>query len=160
MFALIRSRLTVLPGRLATRSVATHRTFTSTTLLLESSPPKPHTSRPVSPPRPADRGIYVKNLPWGTHYAEIETLFKEFGTVLRMSVPQKEGRMMGHAFVNMPPADAIKAVQKLNGFLFNGRPLHVSLTKTTPYSSLKSVNHPRWKISDEEALREFPDVKI
>ncbi|KAJ1928866.1 hypothetical protein IWQ60_001662 [Tieghemiomyces parasiticus] len=110
-------------------------------------------SRPyTADERPApveERGIYVKNLPWKTSWDEVALLFSEFGQVLRLNLPRApndkgrgEGlRMLGHAFVNMQKEDAFRAVDKLNGFNFKGRTLHVSLTRSLPKVSTDRVDH-------------------
>jgi RNA recognition motif-containing protein len=72
--------------------------------------------------------IYVGNLPFSTGEDEIRTLFSQHGTVESVSVitDRDTGRPRGFAFVEMPRADASRAIQNLNGKDLVGRPLRVN----------------------------------
>ena len=72
--------------------------------------------------------IYVGNLPFSTSEDEIRTLFSQHGTVESVSVitDRDTGRPRGFAFVEMPRADASRAIQNLNGKDMGGRPLRVN----------------------------------
>jgi RNA recognition motif-containing protein len=72
--------------------------------------------------------IYVGNLPFSTDENEIRTLFSQHGTVESVNVitDRDTGRPRGFAFVEMPRADASRAIQNLNGKDLGGRPLRVN----------------------------------
>jgi RNA recognition motif-containing protein len=72
--------------------------------------------------------IYVGNLPFSTDENEIRTLFAQHGTVESVSIitDRDTGRSRGFAFVEMPRADASRAIQNLNGKDMGGRPLRVN----------------------------------
>ncbi len=72
--------------------------------------------------------IYVGNLPFSTGEDEIRNLFSQHGTVESVSVitDRDTGRPRGFAFVEMPRADAARAIQNLNGKDLGGRPLRVN----------------------------------
>jgi len=72
--------------------------------------------------------IYVGNLPFTTDESELRTLFSQHGTVESVAVitDRDTGRPRGFAFVEMPRADAAKAIQGLNGKELGGRALRVN----------------------------------
>jgi RNA recognition motif-containing protein len=72
--------------------------------------------------------IYVGNLPFTATEAEVRTLFAQHGTVESVTLPtdRETGRPRGFGFVQMPQADAARAIQALNGYSMNGRPLRVN----------------------------------
>ena len=72
--------------------------------------------------------IYVGNLPFTASEAEVRTLFAQHGTVEAVSLPtdRETGRPRGFGFVEMSQADAARAIQSLNGYSMNGRPLRVN----------------------------------
>ena len=78
--------------------------------------------------------IYVGNLPFTTTDAELRTLFSEHGTVESVSLPtdRETGRPRGFGFVEMSQADAARAIQSLNGYSMNGRPLRVNEAQDKP----------------------------
>jgi RNA recognition motif-containing protein len=71
--------------------------------------------------------MYVANLAFKTTADALWALFAQHGQVesARLMVDRDTGRPRGFAFVEMPDADASKAIQSLNGSDFNGRTLEV-----------------------------------
>ena len=73
--------------------------------------------------------IYVGNLAWACTNDDLMQLFGQHGTVARAQVilDRETGRSRGFAFVEMPnEAEAKVAVEALNNFDFQGRPLTVN----------------------------------
>jgi RNA recognition motif-containing protein len=73
--------------------------------------------------------IYVGNLAWGCTNEDLMQLFSQHGTVARAQVilDRETGRSRGFGFVEMPnEAEAKTAVEALNNFNFQGRPLTVN----------------------------------
>ena len=62
------------------------------------------------------------------------TLFAQHGTVESVALPtdRETGRPRGFGFVEMPQADAQRAMQALNGFSMGGRPLRVNEAQDRP----------------------------
>lgn len=70
--------------------------------------------------------IYVGNLAWACSNEDLVQLFSQHGTVARAQVilDRETGRSRGFGFVEMPnPQEAAAAIQALNNFAFQGRPL-------------------------------------
>lgn len=73
--------------------------------------------------------LYVGNLPWTIKDAELEEMFREFGDVKSSSVimdRENPSRSRGFGFVELDHADAVKAIEKMNGHDVQGRPLRVN----------------------------------
>jgi RNA recognition motif-containing protein len=72
--------------------------------------------------------IYVGNLPFSADEAAVRQLFEQHGKVDSVSLinDRETGRPRGFGFVEMPSADAAKAIQSLNGQNMGGRPLRVN----------------------------------
>jgi RNA recognition motif-containing protein len=72
--------------------------------------------------------IYVGNLPFSATEAQVRYLFAAHGTVDKVSLvnDRETGRPRGFGFVEMPNADATRAMQALDGKDFGGRPLKVN----------------------------------
>ena len=73
--------------------------------------------------------IYVGNLPWAYSSSDLEALFKQHGDVAAAEVimDRETGRSRGFGFVQMAnDADMEPAINALNGFNCNGRPLVVN----------------------------------
>ncbi len=73
--------------------------------------------------------IYVGNLSWSCTNDDLMQLFGQHGTVARAQVilDRETGRSRGFGFVEMPnEAEAKTAVEALNNFNFQGRPLTVN----------------------------------
>jgi len=78
--------------------------------------------------------IYVGNLPFSATEADVKELFAQHGTVESVALPtdRETGRPRGFGFVEMPQADAQRAMQALNGFNMGGRPLRVNEAQDRP----------------------------
>lgn len=78
--------------------------------------------------------IYVGNLPFTASEADVRALFSQHGTVNAVSLPtdRETGRPRGFGFVEMSQADAARAIQSLNGYSMNGRPLRVNEAQDKP----------------------------
>ena len=78
--------------------------------------------------------IYVGNLPFTATEDAVRTLFAQHGTVESVSLinDRETGRPRGFGFVEMPRADAAKAIQNLNGYDMGGRPLKVNEAQDKP----------------------------
>jgi RNA recognition motif-containing protein len=78
--------------------------------------------------------IYVGNLPFTATESEVRDLFAQHGTVESVALPsdRETGRPRGFGFVEMPQADAQKAMEALNGFNMGGRPLRVNEAQDRP----------------------------
>ncbi|MCU0757930.1 MAG: RNA-binding protein [Steroidobacteraceae bacterium] len=61
-------------------------------------------------------------------------LFSQHGTVESVSLPvdRDTGRPRGFGFVEMSQADAARAIQSLNGYSMQGRPLRVNEAQDRP----------------------------
>jgi RNA recognition motif-containing protein len=72
--------------------------------------------------------VYVGNLPFSATEAEIRSLFEQHGQVesVKIVTDRDTGRPRGFGFVDMPADDAQNAIQHMNGFEMNGRPLRVN----------------------------------
>ena len=72
--------------------------------------------------------IYVGNLPFNATEQDIRVLFERHGPVesVKLINDRETGKPRGFGFVDMPQAEAQTAIQALNGFSMNGRPLRVN----------------------------------
>jgi len=72
--------------------------------------------------------LYVGNLPFTATEDSVRTLFASHGAVDKVSLinDRDTGRARGFGFVEMPNADASRAMQALNGTDFEGRALKVN----------------------------------
>jgi RNA recognition motif-containing protein len=72
--------------------------------------------------------IYVGNLPFSADEGQVRTMFEAHGTVESVALinDRETGRPRGFGFVEMPRADAQRAIQALNGKDMGGRPLRVN----------------------------------
>ena len=78
--------------------------------------------------------IYVGNLPFSADETSVRDMFAQHGTVdsIAMIMDRDTGRPRGFAFVEMPRADAARAIQNLNGQDMGGRPLKVNEAQDKP----------------------------
>lgn len=75
------------------------------------------------------KNIYVGNLAWAVTADDLLDLFGQYGKVARAQVitDRETGRSRGFGFVEMEDdAEAQKAIEALNGFNHNNRPLMVN----------------------------------
>ncbi len=78
------------------------------------------------------KNIYVGNLVWDATADDLLELFEQHGKVARAQVitDRETGRSRGFGFVEMEnDAEAQKAIEALNNFEHNGRPLTVNEAK-------------------------------
>ena len=76
--------------------------------------------------------LYVGNLPYSVSENELRRLFSQAGTVDSVTMPldRQTGRPRGFAFVQMANGDeANSAIQMLNGYVLDGRPLRVNIAQ-------------------------------
>ena len=75
--------------------------------------------------------IYVGNLPFSADESAVRALFAQHGTVesVTLITDRDTGRPRGFGFVEMPKADAARAIQTLNGHDMGGRQLKVNEAK-------------------------------
>ena len=76
--------------------------------------------------------LYVGNLSFDTSSEQLQTLFKEAGTVESVSLieDRETGRSRGFGFVEMQTKEeGAAAVEKFNGTELGGRPLKVNEAK-------------------------------
>lgn len=72
--------------------------------------------------------LYVGNLPFTATDEAVRALFSPHGTVEKVSMitDRDTGRPRGFGFVEMSNADAVRAMQALNGTDYDGRALKVN----------------------------------
>jgi RNA recognition motif-containing protein len=73
--------------------------------------------------------IYVGNLPYTLREDYLEELFSQYGEIVsvRVVTDRETGRSKGFGFVEMADKDsADKAIEALNGYETDGRPLKVN----------------------------------
>jgi len=77
------------------------------------------------------KSIYVGNIPFKSDEQEIKQLFQQYGTVHSVNfIPDRQtGRFRGFGFVEMDDKEALKAIEKLNGFQIGGRTLRINEAK-------------------------------
>jgi cold-inducible RNA-binding protein len=72
--------------------------------------------------------LYVGNLPFSATEDSVRTMFAAHGTIdsLALVTDKTTGQPRGFGFIEMPNADAARAMEALNGTDFGGRPLKVN----------------------------------
>lgn len=90
--------------------------------------------------------IYVGNLPFTADENAVRELFAQHGTVESVSLitDRDTGRPRGFGFVQMPNADAQRAIQALNGKQMGGRPLRVNEAQERERNGGGSRGPKRW----------------
>ena len=75
--------------------------------------------------------LYIGSLPYSTTDQELSDHFAGAGTVESASVvmDRDTGRSRGFGFVEMPEADAQKAIEMFDGQELGGRTIHVSVAR-------------------------------
>lgn len=79
--------------------------------------------------------LYVGNISYETTAESLRTTFAEYGEVTDAHVvmDRESGRSRGFGFVTMgTPADAQKAMEKMNGAMVDGRPVRVNEAEERP----------------------------
>lgn len=89
----------------------------------------------------SSRTVFVGNIPFEARNEDVEALFRPFGTVERVSMPQRNGRPRGFAFVVMETEEtSVSAAENLNQVEFKGRVLRVTVSSAdTPIASAPRV---------------------
>jgi RNA recognition motif-containing protein len=74
------------------------------------------------------KSIYVGNIPFSVSENDLRQLFGEYGAVasVKMVEDRETGRFRGFAFVEMDDADALAAIEALDGSDMSGRTLKVN----------------------------------
>jgi len=77
------------------------------------------------------KSIYVGNIPFSASEDDLRALFSEYGAVqsLKFVNDRETGRFRGFAFVEMDDADALAAIEALDGSPLAGRTLKVNEAK-------------------------------
>lgn len=73
--------------------------------------------------------LFVGSLPWAVDDAQLEDLFKDFGTITsaKVIIDRDSNRSRGYGFVEFEDDDAAKAaIDKLNGSDIQGRAIVVN----------------------------------
>ena len=72
--------------------------------------------------------LFIGNLPFSATEQSVRALFEPHGTIESLALinDRDTGRPRGIGFIEMPSADASKAMQALNGKDFEGRALKVN----------------------------------
>ena len=75
--------------------------------------------------------IFVGNLPWSATEDQIRDMFAAHGAVdsVRLITDRDTGRSRGFGFVTMDDADAVNAIQALDGHDMDGRAMKVNESK-------------------------------
>lgn len=78
--------------------------------------------------------LFVGNLPFSATEQSVRALFEPHGTIESFALinDRETGRPRGFGFVEMPSADAAKAMEALNGTNFEGRALKVNEAQSKP----------------------------
>jgi len=78
--------------------------------------------------------LFVGNLPFSATEDSVRALFAPHGTIESLALinDRETGRPRGFGFVEMPQADAAKAIEALNGFSMGGRQLRVNEAQDRP----------------------------
>ena len=79
--------------------------------------------------------IFVGNLSYRTTQDELQSVFGQYGNVVRVSIvtDRDSGQPRGFAFVEMTEArDAETAISQLNGAELNGRTMNVNEARPKP----------------------------
>lgn len=77
------------------------------------------------------KSIYVGNIPFSASQDDIRDLFAEHGDVVSVKLidDRETGRFRGFGFVEMEDADALTAIEALDGSEMGGRNLKVNEAK-------------------------------
>jgi RNA recognition motif-containing protein len=78
--------------------------------------------------------LYVGNLPFNATETDLKALFERHGQVdsVKLINDRETGKPRGFGFVDMAPNEALAAIEALNGFQMNGRPLRVNEAQERP----------------------------
>lgn len=89
------------------------------------------------------RTLYLANVPFSATSDQIAALFRSYGRVAAVRLPQMHGRPSGRAYVDLEAENAERAATELNGVSLSGRKLLVELARESQaYGSKKVVAEP------------------
>ena len=83
--------------------------------------------------------LFVRNLPYSITEEDITSLFEKYGPLTEVTIPlDKEGsHSIGYAFITFVfPEHAVKALEELDGSIFQGRLLHLMPSKDKDIGSI------------------------
>ncbi|KAL7453264.1 hypothetical protein ACHAWC_005628 [Mediolabrus comicus] len=104
--------------------------------------------------------IYIGNLNFATTQEDLEAAFGEYGEIKDCFLPTDyDGNPRGFAFISMAEADALKAIEEMNGAELDGRTLNVNKSlpkgqKAAPKQIKLYVGNLSWG-TDDATLREL-----
>jgi len=101
--------------------------------------------------------IYVGNLPFNATEQDVKALFERHGKVESVKLIKRPGNRQNRVvfgFVDMPQAEAQSAIQALNGFQMNGRPLRVKRSTGAPTNAPRQGGGPFPPLTICATLRE------
>ncbi|XP_019194171.1 PREDICTED: polyadenylate-binding protein 4-like [Ipomoea nil] len=85
--------------------------------------------------------LYVGNLGVSINERKLDELFRAYGKVVSVNIIRSNGISKGFGFVNFSsPGDAKAAMNSLNGMVYYGKPLYVSLAYPREEHSSKSLS--------------------
>ena len=90
--------------------------------------------------------IYVGNLSYELTEHELQELFEEYGSIVKVSIitDRETGRSKGFGFVEMEKqADAERAIENLDGHSVNGR--NITVNQARPRNERNDRSKPRRK---------------
>eukprot|EP01101_Sappina_pedata_P002352 TRINITY_DN12596_c0_g1_i1.p1 TRINITY_DN12596_c0_g1~~TRINITY_DN12596_c0_g1_i1.p1 ORF type:complete len:308 (-),score=102.52 TRINITY_DN12596_c0_g1_i1:40-930(-) len=141
-----RSRSPIRSRRVEARSPARARrgrSPSSRTVILRSSSSRssPNTSSPASPASPASsastlsRQVFIGNLPYTASWQDLKNVFRKVGNVVRADalVYPDTKKPKGQGIVLFEHRwEALKAIETMDGYEFEGRPIFVKEDKYAP----------------------------
>jgi len=90
--------------------------------------------------------IFVGSLPWSIEEADLRESFEAYGAVdsVKIITDKFTGRSKGFGFVEMTnDAEALKAIEELNGASVQGRTIVVNVSEPKPEGERKSFSNNR-----------------
>ena len=84
--------------------------------------------------------LFVRNLPYSITEEDMTKLFEKYGPLTEVLIPldKEESHSIGYAFITFIfPEHAVKALEELDGSIFQGRLLHLMPSKN---KDVKSIN--------------------
>ncbi|CAF2996301.1 unnamed protein product [Rotaria socialis] len=105
----------------------------------QSAKPCPNICSPVQKIHSTPMRLWISNIPYYWSTIELENIFSTFGQVYDVEIPLKNGQSRGYGFVTFEKqADAIRAIQAMDGQTINGRSMQVYQAHVKQKSLLKS----------------------
>ncbi|CAF0995147.1 unnamed protein product [Rotaria magnacalcarata] len=105
----------------------------------QSTKPCPSISSPIQKIHSTPMRLWISNIPYYWSTIELENIFSTFGQVYDVEIPLKNSQSRGYGFVTFEKeADAIRAIQAMDGQTVNGRSMQVYQAHVKQKSLLKS----------------------